>query len=369
MKQFQLFFELIQVAIGNADRLSYTPSAQEWQMLFDSAKKQTLIGICFYGLQKLVKYEQTKHLPVTLKLKWLGLVASIQKRNELINARCVELQTKLAEDGFRTYIMKGQGNAALYRNLSLIRQSGDIDIYLEGGFERVIEYVKKTYPTEKVNELEIIYHCFDDVEVEIHYKPFVMDSPKDRILQEFFKDEAESCFANKIMLGNAGMISVPTNTFNLVHQLVHIHHHLFYEGVGLRQLMDYYMLLHASRDKEDLDIDKVKSIISELGLNRFASALMWVFNTVFEGNRTDANASYYWTPKEKDGKVLLEAIINSGNFGKMDDTFTNLSNIWERFWYVNNKTIRYWRFDYWAWFWQPIWRLKAFLWKRINGYK
>ena len=80
MKQFQLFFELIQVAIGNADSLSYTPSAQEWQMLFDSAKKQTLIGICFYGLQKLVKFEQTNHLPVTLKLQWLGLVASFQKR-------------------------------------------------------------------------------------------------------------------------------------------------------------------------------------------------------------------------------------------------------------------------------------------------
>lgn len=48
----QTFFELIRVALGNADRLSHIPTQKEWQMLYDMAKKQSLVGICFAGVQK-----------------------------------------------------------------------------------------------------------------------------------------------------------------------------------------------------------------------------------------------------------------------------------------------------------------------------
>ena len=49
-----LFFELIRVAIGTQDRLSRTPSSQEWKVLYDMAKKQSLVGICFAILAILV---------------------------------------------------------------------------------------------------------------------------------------------------------------------------------------------------------------------------------------------------------------------------------------------------------------------------
>lgn len=118
----------------------------------------------------------------------VGNSCKIQSQNELINHRCVELQHTLSVSGFRTYIMKGQGNAALYySDLCYLRQCGDIDIYLEGGYDKVMEYVNTTFPTREVNELEIHYHCFNDVDVEIHYKPFIFDGPKDKILQGFLK--------------------------------------------------------------------------------------------------------------------------------------------------------------------------------------
>lgn len=52
-----LFFELIRVAIGNQVCLSHTASADEWGELYAMAKKQSIVGICFAGLQKLYNFD------------------------------------------------------------------------------------------------------------------------------------------------------------------------------------------------------------------------------------------------------------------------------------------------------------------------
>ena len=71
---------------------------------------------------------------------------------------------------------------------------------------------------------------------------------------------------------------VTTNRFNVFHQVVHLHHHLMTEGVGLRQVMDYYMLLKNGFDNAELEDIKAKAmnIFRHLGIKWFASALMWV---------------------------------------------------------------------------------------------
>ena len=376
-----LFQELLQVSVGcqsASGNLSRVPSAEEWADLYRMAKEHTLIGVCFATLQKLPS-EQLAEMPQQLKMHWLGMAMQIQKRNLLMNQRCVELQRRLEQSGFRTYIMKGQGNTALYNNvqnsengcenkefdLSTLRQPGDIDIYLEGGYDRVMGYVNKTFPTKEVNELEIHYHCFKDTEVEIHYLPFVMDGPKNKVLQQFFKEESETCFKNRISLGNSGDICVPTITFNLVHQLVHIHHHLFYEGIGLRQLMDYYFLLLKASDSSVDGIERSKKVILQLGLDRFAAALMYVLKIVFGLERD----KMLWCPSEKDGIFLLNEIMRSGNFGQSDIRKKAIyQNKWKSFWFVHFKTFCYWRFDHWAWFWSPICRIRGFVWRKLNGY-
>lgn len=342
-----LFFELIQVALGVRVSLSLSPAAEEWKMLYDIAKKQSLVGICFAGVQKLGEggvetsetLETSWNIPELLYLTWMGMAAKIQQRNEMVNRQCVEVQQMIEKEDFCTYIMKGQGNAALYHdNLKLLRQSGDIDIYLEGGFEKVNGFVQRTCPTNEINELEIHYHCLPDTEVEIHYRPFIMRNPfKNRRLQRFFNEAMR--FDNKLDLPNgAGAINVPTAEFNLVHQMVHIAHHLYTDGIGFRQLMDYHFVVkHEMEVEKGLSVREVKKVISELGLARFASALMWVLGHVFGLNREQM----LWQPNEKDGRLLLNEVIKSGNFGHMDETKADLSNKWKSFWYVNGKTFRF----------------------------
>ena len=365
----QLFFELLRVAIKVQNTLSRIPSAEEWDKLYRMSKKQSLVGISFAGIQRVVQYENIYHcgMPELLYFTWMGMAAKIQQRNEVVNRQCVELQEKLSADGFRSYIMKGQAVGSLYGQIGLLRQSGDIDVFLEGGLNKVLAYARTYGGVAKVNELEMSVSIFTDTEVEFHYRPFIMRNPfKNRRLQKYFESQEKKQFSNYLILDKEKELSIcaPTVEFNLVHQLVHTYHHFITEGVGLRQLMDYYFVIQASNEE---DIRECKKIVENLGLNRFASALMWVIKTVFVGH--DNDIFFPWRPNEKDGRLLLEEILLSGNFGHADERAKNIqTSKWKAFWYVNGKTFRFWRFDHWAWFWSPLWRCYYFAWRIMKGF-
>ena len=185
------FFELIRVAIGNKVCLSRVPSAAEWKALYSLSVKQAVAGVCFCGVQRLKK--SGYDIPTDLYMKWLGMAAKIQQRNELMNRRCVEVQRMLAEEGFMSAILKGQGVARLYDfndnvNLNLndklndklgaYRQSGDIDIWVDGERGQVIDFMKRK--GWKVGRT-VVHHTdveiFRDVSVEVHHFPSYSVSP------------------------------------------------------------------------------------------------------------------------------------------------------------------------------------------------
>lgn len=390
----QLFFELFRVAIGTQRSLSRMPNAKEWKQIYDLAKKQSLVGICFAGLQRLGAdadegFERIG-MSETLYLVWLGMSANIQRKNKLVDKQCAVLQAKILKDGYRSYIMKGQANAALYkvidkslelRDLSALRQSGDIDIYLEGGLEKVLAYAKTFGEIEHVNELEMTVPVFKDTEVEFHYRPFIMRNPwKNKRLQKFFDGCAEANFANRIGLevrDERLEICAPIVEFNLVHQLAHIHLHLFTEGIGMRQLMDYYFVLLASqvrgerlevRDErlevraEKLGLRDVRKAVKELGLERFASALVWVIGYVFVGDANKLSALSFQLlgvkPNQEDGRFLLNEVMVGGNFGKHnEDQNDRKGKVGYSLWAVFVRNLRLRRFDSGDWFWGPVWRI------------
>lgn len=365
----QLFFELLRVAIKAQNTLSRIPSAEEWDELYRMSQKQSLLGVSFAGIKRIVDYEEEYYcgMPELLYFTWMGMAAKIQQRNEIVNRQCVELQEKLFADGFRSYIMKGQAIGSLYGQIGLLRQSGDIDVFLEGGLNKVLAYARTYGGVAKVNELEMSVSIFPDTEVEFHYRPFIMRNPfKNRRLQKYFESQEKKQFSNYLILDKEKELSIcaPTVEFNLVHLLVHTYHHFITEGVGLRQLMDYYFVIQASNAE---DIRECKKIVGALGLNRFASALMWVIKTVFVGH--DNDNFFPWRPNEKDGRLLLDEILLSGNFGHTDERAKNIqTSRWKAFWYVNGKTLRFWRFDHWAWFWSPLWRCYYFAWRIMEGF-
>lgn len=375
VSDIELFFELLKVATGNRNRLSVTPSSKEWQSLFYLASKQTILGICFYGIQKLPS-QQIVNLPMPLKMQWLATTASIQSRNELIDRRCVELQERLNKDGLHSCILKGQANAAIYPSfLSNLRQSGDIDIWVDEEFDELVSYVNSVAPTVEITRHHAHFAAFQDAEVELHFVPLILNNPfKQRRFNQYCRIYIERCCKNHIVLSDGkSKITAATRNFNIVFQLLHIYHHFFTEGIGLRQLLDYYFLMlnqNSHKDNfslKDADGNAGHSIkmVDLLGLSNFASALMYVLHVVFGLPEN----KMLWSPHKENGLFLLNEIMVSGNFGHFDERMPKRMSKLRSYIYGNGKALRLGRFDRWAWFWTPLTRLYWYVWRKKRGYK
>ena len=361
----KLFYELIQVALGRIICLSRTPSAAEWQDLYALAKKQSLVGVCFSGVQRLKAQQQEP--PEMLYLTWMGLAAKIQQRNEVVNRQCVELQERFVADGMMSCILKGQAVATFYPpDLRSLRQSGDIDVWIKGSMDEVVRYANSVVPSDEINEQHVHFHVYDNTEVELHYVPAILHAPlANRWLQKFFAEEAAACWDNVVSIsGGVEYLNTVTIRFNLVYLLAHMYRHLFGDGVGLRQLMDYYVvLMHAiQNDKKDIML-----WVERTGMKSFAAAVMWIMQRVF-GMATELMIC---EPDSNLGKFLLDEIAEAGNMGNHETRFakgTNESH-WHRFWRVNYQNVRLIRFSFSEVVWTPLWRIKNFIWRHWNGYK
>lgn len=357
-----LFFELIQLSIGVRDKLSHEASLHEWRLMYEEAKKQALVGICFAGIERLPKEQQP---PRNLLLQWFAMAESIKQRNRLLNARANELTERFARGGFRSCVLKGQGVAELYiirnekfefRNdsLGMLRQSGDIDIWVDGEREDTIRFMREHFCCGRVVFHHMDVEVFDDVAVEVHFVPsFAYSWPRYRVYRRFFEEYKEECFVPS-EIG----FCVPSLRFNIVYLLIHIFRHVFHDGVGLRQLMDYYFVLRNLDLNLDLNVDRW---LRELGLLRFARAVMYVEREVF-GLQEEYMIC---KPDEKAGRFLLGEIMRAGNFGQYDPRIHDahsgglvklyLKNVWRLF-----AMVRYYPSEV---LWAPIWKIWHYVWR------
>ena len=199
------------------------------------------MGVLFDGIKKL----PAEHVGMEkeLLLQWMAESQMLEKANVRLNDTAIQVSEWFRKKGFRTCILKGQGNALMYPN-PYSRTPGDIDIWVEGGDKRVISFVRSISPHEKACYHHIEFPSYKGMEVEVHYRPsFLLCFWHNRKLQKYYERVKEEQFSHQVMLGEQGEIAIPTVEFNLIFQLTHIFSHLMNEGIGLRQLLDYYYVL------------------------------------------------------------------------------------------------------------------------------
>ena len=240
-KQLQIFFDFLRFCIGSAKEIPDSLKEADWKKLYAIAKKQCLVGVLFDGIKKL----PAEHVGMEkeLLLQWMAESQMLEKANVRLNDAAIQVSEWFRKKGFRTCILKGQGNALMYPN-PYSRTPGDIDIWVEGGDKRVISFVRSISPHEKACYHHIEFPSYKGVEVEVHYRPsFLLCFWHNRKLQKYYESVKDEQFSHWVMLGEQGEIAIPTSEFNLIFQLTHIFSHLMNEGIGLRQLVDYYYVL------------------------------------------------------------------------------------------------------------------------------
>lgn len=345
-----LFFEIIKVSLGNKTELSKAPSVKEWYCIYDESEKQAIAGIVFEGVQKLPKEQWP---PQDLLFEWIGLYEQIRQQNKVVDKQTAEIWNQLKRDGLDAAILKGQGIATLYGELAPYRQSGDIDIWVKGGYQKVCEYVQRTLPTEDLAYHRFHYAYLGDTEVELHHRPTLMRNLiDDRKLSRWYNSFGADSF---VYLEDKGF-AVPSLEFNRIFILTHIYRHFLFEGIGLRQVMDYYFVLRTIENGE-LKNESYAHTLNELRLTRFAEAMMWILHTHFGLEEKYLICGM----NEKEGRFVLSEIEQTGNFGRGETRYKYLYFLKLRKLISHGShLIRHYPSEV---LWTPIWLVYHKVWK------
>lgn len=339
----EVFYRLIRISIGKDTDFPFVLSSQEWKSIYVIAKNQALLGICFASIERLYKNQPDVlvNLPKELKMQWYAIATNIRHRNRIVNGQCVALQKDLYTEGLRSSILKGQGVASYYgKNICHLRQPGDIDIWVDGTWQQVMELVARRTPNKEFDLKHAHYNVFKETPVEVHWVPsttsnFILD----RKLKHFYRQQSVVQFNHKVTLDENDKITAANPFFDSIHLLLHILGHYLYEGVGLRQVMDYYYIVrHADVQQRK---EEIVAYYKDFGLYDFSKSVMWVLKEVF-----GLEDNYMLTePNEKSGKELLKEIMKEGNMGHASvgislHNETTLHRLYRR-WKRKLRLIRY----------------------------
>ena len=221
----------------------------------------------------------------------------------------------LKEVGIRSSILKGQGIARYYGELAHFRQPGDIDIYVDCGRDRALQFAYDNGQKDVNWDYKHLHlDVFKDAEVEVHYRVEVLlNLWKNKRLQRWFREHQDAIQSSKFKV-QGGEIITPTTEFNVFYILLHIYRHFLYEGVGLRQIVDYYMTLRMVNCSRLMVHDYVNAV-HEFRMEKFAKGLMWVMHETLGMSRD----WMLWEPDEKEGRYILNQVMTGGNFGHHDE--------------------------------------------------
>lgn len=315
MAQSSAIFLFLRYGLGDKVDLSMVVANMDWRQLYSFATKQTIIGICFDGIKRLSEEypEELKKNPIErdLLMTWMGVSQQIRRQNMKVNGVAAKLYSMLREDGLRCCILKGQGNALMYSK-PYSRTPGDIDVWIYANRERIMEYALKKFELGDDIRLQHIETSLDGVLVELHFFPCSMNNPFYHAkLQKWFKRNADLQCSNVVSLPDGiGEIAIPTTAFNVIYQLTHLYHHFFDEGMGMRQIIDYYYVVN--NDELLVIRDTLQRELKYLGLWKFAGAMMYVLHEALGLSEEKMIAPM----DEKRGELLLAEILEGGNFGR-----------------------------------------------------
>ena len=378
-------------------------------------------GLCFDGIERLgEEYREELRLnPIEreLLMTWMGKAQQIRRQNRKVNLVASKLFSMLREDGLRCCVLKGQGNALMYPN-PYSRTPGDMDVWIDASRERIMEYAQKKFELGDDIRLQHLETSLDGVPVELHFFPCSMNNPIYHArLQKWFRRNADLQCSHIVELPDgAGDIAIPTTAFNVIYQLTHLYHHFFDEGIGMRQIIDYFLVVNDFSKNEIVSSKITPSLftlkegstfspspsssgsgdvtalrcseplrykdggpskvspgcagwdrlgyaceLKHLGLWKFAGAVMYVLHEALGLPEEKMIAPM----DEKRGKLLLAEILNGGNFGRHFTKYGHFTQqgmakkyflkIWR-----NMHFVRYYPAEAFS---EPIFRTWHFFWR------
>lgn len=322
------------------DRAVFPLAPQEWEQVYEMAKRHTVDALVFEGVQALPEEWQPAR---ALWMPWVVRVEKISRRNEWMD-RCVEKQYAFfSARGIQPVLLKGQGLARYYTRPES-RVGGDVDWFFRSKqeFEQAIEEVReKGISVERVAGRSA-YYIEEGCEVDMHgrlydsHNPFVAKYLKRLDKEERGKEQRWDLNTVSVPLLSPVQQSVQVN--------LHILKHMLAFGVGLRQLCDA-ACVYAHFQKQ-WDGESLERLYKKMKLHKWVTALHLLLT---QHLGLDEKALPFGNGETGNADWMLEEVLQAGNFGFYDARYGGGSrpegnvrkNTKKRVWHSFKKHLPY----------------------------
>ena len=354
-----LFLELLQVSLGTRGELSRVPSAHEWEQLLIKAEDQAIVGLLLSGLERLPE-EQLP--PLEVKLQWIGefqIEEATYRQHLKVIAKTRDC---LKKGGVKAAFMKGLVCGSRYPQPER-RTCGDIDfVVAEKDFVKTLDLLEDigTVDRELIHEHHGMAFV-DDVTLEPHYKVHNFQNPAvDEAMKEMFAE----VFPDRLEIVDIEGEKVPVfpAAFECAVLVGHMVNHVYAEGLGLRQVVDFYYWLKVNCERE-----VIWGYLRSMRMERAFRVFACICENYLGLDSALLGMSY--TYKEKRfAQKMMEDVLRVGNFAhSIDYTGNNevLRPLRSYFWVVG-RCIKLGYLCPAEARWWPVSKVRRFFWKKAE---
>lgn len=309
----QLFLELLQVSLGTRDYLSREPSESEWGRIFELAEIQTIAGILIDGIELLPSNQRP---PTDLLLEWIGITQIIENQYHVHKAVAQKTYDCLRAGHIDVAFMKGLVCGARYPHPEH-RQSGDIDfVVADKDFPKALDKLEEigTVDREMVHEHHGMVYV-GDVNLEPHYKVHNYQNPKvDKAMRDIF----DGVFPQSLVEVKVGELMLPAfpPAFECALLVGHMVNHVYAEGLGMRQVVDFMIFLQKEHDT--IKTDDCRRYLKMMRMERAFRIFACLCEDALGMSHELLGLRYSFKEKKFANKLLAD-ILKVGNFGRGAD--------------------------------------------------
>lgn len=309
------FLEVVRVSLGLQENFSSEIDEITWRYLIRLAAGQAVTAMAFVGMQRYNK--EVCPVPRYIYKRFLQYAVAVNNINQKHCTVLARIHKHLVDKGISHVFIKGLTAGARYPKPEL-RQCGDIDFVTDpSDFRKTltalseIGKVSPDFGHEHHGMAKI-----DGVSVEPHFKVHNFQNPRnDKAMMDIFFEVFPSELTTVDVAGSC--VNAFPATMEALLYVSHMVNHVYEEGLGLRQVLDFAMFLRNLGDGlPGFDEERYSQWLSRMHMER-ADRIFTRICEKFLGVDPAIRAYRYSDKECRFADKMMDDILSVGNFGRM----------------------------------------------------
>lgn len=269
MTRPQNLFTLIRRGLGlQTDPAFPSLPEKEWHEIRQLARTQQVEALCFEGISGL---PVRKRPSTPLLLEWGACAIRTERQVHQLNKILREVTEWLQVENIGFIVLKGSAAASRYPK-SYRRECGDIDLLITGHDFASACLLVKHKGAAMISEAPEKHTAFlwQGIVIELHHTLIDFSSPQ--AIRYIRLMDFHTVSTTALIDGSTYPVLKPA--FDCAYMMAHLLHHLWTDGVRLRQVCDWMMLMH--RHGEKIDHEALTAYLRQMQLSKMFPVLLGI---------------------------------------------------------------------------------------------